>query len=598
MISTTTRIKIQSFGVCLLAVVLTGCGDFFEKKTTELESRSVIRDISRVLENPHVGNPLPLEYLEGPKRLPVEDGVKLFYFTKYTPCGDLAYSDKDKNLEKKTHGFGGTIRDLGFKVSTNPSTNQLIIHCADDNECDQVLKYLQKTDVPPIQVHIDCLILERFGDVTKDWETTLLIENFLGEQITLGESKYPFPAFPGAALRERRRREFGLDFGYWINQGIPGHQVRAVVDVLESRGYLKILMNPTLETVNGKKATVEIVDTAPIEKIVTERGNLSYTVTDYHLISDTLSVVPYVYSDGSIGLNTSIKIGSKSKPEGVVQAPIITERSIEVGENRIDPGKSLVIGGMRKAEVRSVVRGVPFFKDLPLIGILFSSKDYEENATEIVFILTPSFSAGGVEYNEMADTIREKFEKPEATSDIDQLVTDPLGKDAYSEVVEKKADQAEIEMVRLQLEAGEAKRQALAEQLRAEKAIANARAMQMQAEEALAMIEVAEAQKKASLAQQQAMLKENQAQQARITQKQAEIDKAQTEAQSARAEVEKATAELKAAEQKVQTLIQEEKKAKDKARQIQQQIDALEKQSPPAKETQAEPASEPGSQSP
>ncbi|MHC5198827.1 MAG: hypothetical protein ACYSO1_01710, partial [Planctomycetota bacterium] len=106
-------------------------------------------------------------------------------------------------------------------------------------------------------------------------------------------------------------------------------------------------------------------DNAPIEKIVTERGNLSYSVTDYQWVEDTLRVTPFVYSDGSIGLNTHITVGSKSKPEGVVQTSIITERSIDIGENRLAPGKSLIIGGMRKSEKRSVVRGVPFFKDLP-----------------------------------------------------------------------------------------------------------------------------------------------------------------------------------------------------------------------------------------
>ena len=185
-------------GVCL-TTGLSGCGDSFQKKTAELESKVVIRDISRVHENPHVGNPLP-QAISGrtPTRLKVADGVKLFYFTKYLPVGDLNFVHKDENLQKNIHGYGGTIRDLGFKVSTNPRTNQLVIHCASDEECDQVLAYLEKTDVPPIQIHIDCLILERFGDVTTDWETTMLIENFLGQEVTLGESKFPSPAFPGA----------------------------------------------------------------------------------------------------------------------------------------------------------------------------------------------------------------------------------------------------------------------------------------------------------------------------------------------------------------------------------------------------------------
>lgn len=571
--------KKHIYFIAISLFALSGCGDFFEKKSTELESRAVIRDISRVRENPHVKNPLPETYLEPPRRLKVEDGVKLFYFTKYQPVGELDYvNPKNLDLQNKINGFGGTVRDLGFNVSTNPSTNQMIIHCADDAECDQVLQYLDKTDVAPIQVHIDCLIMERFGDVTQDWETTLLIENFLGEDITLGEGKFPMPAFPGAALRERRRREFGVDFGYWINQGVPGDQIRVVVDVLESRGYLKILLNPTLETVNGKKATVEIVDTAPIEKIVTERGNLTYTVTDYKDVFDTLSVIPYVYSDGSIGLKTDIRIGSKSKPEGVVQAPIITERSINIGENRIDPGKSLIIGGMRKSENRSVVRGVPFFKDLPLVGILFSSKDYEENATEIVFILTPSISHGGVEYQEMADMVREKFEGPDSGTDIDDIITDPLRTKAYSDVVEKEADQSETEMVRLQVEAADIKRQALSEQLRAEHALAELETLRVTAHEAQAKIERANAKKKVAEAEQEAIAKESQAQQAIVTKTKAEIEKAQSQASSSRAKADAAKSELEQAELQVQKYIEQEKKAREKTRKIQEQIDALEEQ--------------------
>lgn len=561
----------------MLATLLTGCGDFFEKQPTELESRAVIRDIARIEENPNVGNPLPAVYLEPPKRLHVEDGVKLFYFTKYLPVGDLTYTDKNKAKEKLVHGYAATIRDLGFKVSTNPSTNQLIVHCANDAECDQVLTYLEKTDVPPIQVHIDCIILERFGDVTQDWETTLLIENFLGEQITLGESKYPSPAFPGASLRESRRSDFGLDFGYWLNQGVSGHQVRALVDVLESRGYLKILLNPTLETVNGKSAQVRIMDRAPIEKTVTERGNVSYSVTDYTPVSDMLTVTPYVYSDGSIGLKTDIVIGSKSKPEGVVQTSIITERSISVGENRIDPGKSLIIGGMRKSENRSVVRGIPFFKDLPVIGILFSSKDYEDNATEIIFILTPSISAGGTEYKETADMIRKKFETPDYKPEIEELLTDPLGTEAYSDVVMKKADQAEAEMVRLQIEAAEADRFARTEHLRAEKAMADAKAIRAQLEESKALIEKAEAQKTAYEAEQEALLKEARAQEAVMTQTQDQIDKAQAEAQSARAAAKEAQVQMQKAEQRAKALKQQAENARQEADRIRQEIEALEK---------------------
>ncbi|MCK4697391.1 MAG: hypothetical protein KAT53_03690, partial [Dehalococcoidia bacterium] len=322
------------------------------------------------------------------KRIKVKDAIKLFYFTKNHTV------DKLSNL---------ITEQLGHKVDTSSPTNQLIINCPDDEEADKVLEFLGMVDVPPIQVNIDCIILERFADVTMDWETTIMIEDLFGERITLGGKVV------GASLRESKRATFGLDVGFWRNKNIDGHQFRTVVDMLISQGYLKILMNPTLETVNGKKATIIAKDFAPTEKIVTGQHDVPYSLTEYQWVEDKLTVTPHVYADGSIGLTTEIKMGSKSKPEGVVQTSIITERSKYIEENRIKPGDSLVIGGLKKTEKRAVIRGVPFLKDIPLIGILFSSKDFEEKATEIIFILTPSISSGGAGYSETVEEIRRKY---------------------------------------------------------------------------------------------------------------------------------------------------------------------------------------------
>lgn len=545
-----------------LCVGMTGCNDFFSKKPTEVESKSILRDIARVRENPHIYNPLPEMYRTAPQRLVLEDGIRMFYFTKHHSAKEIS-----EDLKK-----------LGYKVSQNPSTNQIIIHAADNDECDTVEEYLSRTDVPPIQVHVDCIILERFGDVTKDWETTILIENLFGEEITLGEDKYPGAAFPGASLREAQRSTFGMDFGFWKNEGIPGHQVRAVVDILESRGYLKILLNPTLETVNGKAATVQIRDRAPIQKDVTS-GNRTYSVVDYQWVADTVTVTPFVYADGSIGLQTAITIGSQSKPEGVVQRPIITQRSIEVAENRIEPGKSLIIGGMRKSENRSVVRGVPFFKDLPLIGVLFSSKDFEENATEIVFILTPSISSGGVHYTQMAEMIRDKYRTPEYDTRLDDLVSDPLAGDVYTQYVEDKSDRARAETVRFQREAQRADFEAQEERLRAERALLEMQALRVQSEQAQAQYEQAIAQTKASRAQAEAAAKEAEMQKAMISQTEEEIEKASKAAAAAAAEAEKAQAELEAARQKTEAAEQEAQNVKSQQEALEAEIQKL-KQSP------------------
>jgi hypothetical protein len=533
-----------------LAVVIciSGCGDFFASKPTELESRAILSELSQARESPHIGNPLPEMYRGPSKRVKVKDGVKLFYFTRHHTVDKLA---------------GLVTEQLAKKISQSGPTNQLIVHCTDDADADKVLEFLDMVDVPPIQVNIDCLILERFGDETMDWETSIYIENMLGERITFGgktsdrlplgtvttigdvtRANYLLPTFPGASLRESKRADFGLDIGYWAKQGILGHQIRAMVDMLISRGYLKILLNPTLETVNGKEATVTIRDNAPIEKIVTKDTLQPYSITEYQWVEDTLKVTPSVFADGSIGLKTDIKIGSKSKPEGVVQASIITERSIKVDENRIKPGESLVIGGMRKSEKRSVVRGVPFFKDIPVLGVLFSSKDFEEKATEIIFILTPSISSGSVEHAKVVEDIRKKYAPLKYETGLKQVLSDPLGTDIYTDVIERKAVEAETARIRAEIEAS-----AMSKDVEKMKDALSAAHRQLDAEKA--RVEKAQAEKDKAIAE--AGIAAAQAQTARLV------------ADKAKAEVKAAKVAADEAEKKAQALADQAKVEKIKA---------------------------------
>lgn len=548
------------------ALLLAGCGDFFAKKPTEIQSLAILDELGQVRESPHVDNSLPNIYRQPPSRLEIKGGIKLFYYTKHHSAADLAGLVKEQ---------------LAVEAAANAATNQLVLYCTDNAQADIVQNYLSLIDVPPVQVNVDCLILERFGDITTDWETSIMIQNFLGEGIAIGEDRGTFnpdgtlktldPAFPGASIREAERANFGLDFGYWIDKGVPGHQIRGVVDMLISQGYLKVLLNPTLETVNGQKATVTIKDFAPIEEVQTSQGGGAssvYNITQYVWVENTLTVTPFVYSDGSIGLTTDIKIGSRSKPEGIVQRAIITERSINVAENRVLPGQSLIIGGMRKSEKRAVVRGIPFFKDLPLIGILFSSKDFEEKGTEIIFILTPSISSGGRDNSKVVQDIRLKHADPEFKMGLGEMLTEPFDSGIYGDLVEKQAAAAELKKTQAELDREKAMQHAQTEKERADIAAAEAEVLRKKAEAMSLEAKTAaeQAQKAAEQAATATTLTE--AERTRATELQQQKDKVQTDAQAAQTQaVQAAQQAAQAAEnaQQAEQQLQQAKEAADKA---------------------------------
>ncbi|MHC4396524.1 MAG: type II secretion system protein GspD [Planctomycetota bacterium] len=436
-----------------------GCGDFFEQKPTELQSKAVLSELKEVRTVPDPDIPVPYIYKQPPAILETKDGVKLFYFTQYHTVGKFAGTNSENP--------GLIQQQFNYKVSQNPATNQLIIECPTREEAETVLQFLEQVDVPPVQVRIDCLISELYADLTMDRETTLEIENLFGEKIFLGGKRISElvgeevvsvlkPAFPGASLRDEARELIGLKVG--ISRGAEGHRFTALIDLLISRGYLKILMNPSLEVVNGQTAKIEARDFVPIPKEVEAKGAnvLPYMTTEYQWVIDSLEITPHVFADGYIGLETAAQIGSKSTPEGVKQIPIITERKIQNKENRIRQGESLIIGGIRKSEERDVVRGVPFLKDIPLIGLLFSSRDFEERAKEVIFIITPTISTGGIPNEEIVEMLRKKHEPP-VTYDIFDF------------------DAGEKELQRKTLEAEEARLEAEAEKAKAQRTVREAK---------------------------------------------------------------------------------------------------------------------------
>ncbi len=493
--SIASTLRCALFALALLC--FGGCAEFFAHKPVELQSRKILSDLSRIKIIPDPNITIPDVYKDPPKVVEqVVDGkteMKLFYFCKYHTSDHLA-----KIVDEQ---FGRTLFDEegkstivpNYTVTSNPATNQLIVRCPTAKDIDAVQELLQEVDIPPIQVRIDCIISEIYADNTLDWETTLEIENLFGEGITLGGKTTSagelLPAFPGAALRDVGRSKFGLKVGY----ASTSHDFQALIDLLQSRGYLKILMNPSLEVINGQTAKIVSSEHVPLQTITVRSTQSDYmeTTTEYIDVIDSLEITPHVFADGYIGLETTIILGSKAIPEGVKQIPIVTRREISNKENRIRHGESLIIGGIRKSEERAVVRGIPVLKDIPLIGVLFSSKDFEERATETLFIITPTISTGGIPNEDVVEQLRRKHSSPLSPEVLrEEVFLDPLGIEVYKRSLKEKARQADDALVKSEAQKSEALHRARQAGQQADLARAEAEAARTEARQAA--IEAAE----------------------------------------------------------------------------------------------------------
>lgn len=570
--------RVLVFAACLC---FCGCGEIFSQKPTEIQSQRIREEVRTIRPAPDPNVSIPEVYKRPPRIVEqlVGGGAewKLFYFCKHHISDILAKMVNEQFAHKLFNEKGKSTTVADYTVSHNPATNQLVVRCPMRQDVEAVLEFLEAVDVPPIQVRIDCLISEIYADKTLDRETTIEIGHLLGEDISVGGSARlfgadvleliqegtPLPAFPGASLREVARSKMGLKIGYVSTK----HNFLAVVDMLESKGYLKILMNPSLEVVNGQKASIKSSEHVPLEKIfLRDRDGFVEAKTEYVDVVDSLEIIPHVFADGYIGLETTIVIGSKNIPEGVKQIRIISKREIYNKENRIRPGESLMIGGIRKSEESSVVRGVPFLKDIPLLGVLFSSKDFEERAVETMFILTPTISSGGIPNQEMVENLRRKHAAPDYSEGLQEKIMDPLGFEARKQEHELRLKQLEEQRFQVAAEKEKIRRRMREAEAKAE--LATTKAEKAKQEAAKSQQAREEQKKKAEQALHKAEAAVAGAKKAKAETKklQAELKKAKDDARKAKAEAEKAKTEIEKAKAEAEKTRVEAEKAKTEAK--------------------------------
>jgi len=513
-----------------LVVCVWGVCSLFAQTNTEHNAEKALSDLQIDTTTSEPNIPIP-EIYETPPRIvgQIVGGApefKLFYYCKQHPSDELKKIVHEQFATKIFDPKGKSVEIPDYKVSSNPATNQLIVRCPKREDAEAVLELLEAVDVPPIQVKIDCLISEIYSDFTFDRETTIEIGKLFGEDIAMKPGGLPFgssvqdlideggeipPAFPGASLRELIRARMGLNVGYLSTS----HDFTVLVDLLESRGYLKILMNPVLETVNGKTAIVKQTQHVPLQTITKfipiKSGGSDYspqTEIEYIDVIDSLEITPHVFADGSIALETDILLGAKNTPDGVKQVPIVTKKEINSKENRIRSGESLIIGGIRKAEEFGVVRGVPILKDIPILGFLFSGEDTEKRAVETVFVLTPTYSTGGRPKQEIMKEIRKKH-SPASPGALQEAITDFFGDKSSEEQHRKDLEaehlrlKAEVERVQVRSAARETEARAVRLTAEAQKATSDAEKTQADADKLMAEAKklMAEAEAKAKAAE-------------------------------------------------------------------------------------------------
>jgi type IV pilus assembly protein PilQ len=183
------------------------------------------------------------------------------------------------------------------------------------------------------------------------------------------------------------------------------------LQLLESESKGRVISTPRIVTQNKKAATINSSQQTSFRVVQPATGNTPPLTTFQNISADlTLTVTPQVTNDGAISMQINLTKSSFGTRPTEDAPPNMNRRNLNTNV-LVDNGSTVVIGGLYQTDSLEAHSGVPFLKDLPLVGWLFRSPLNSTTAkNELVVFMTPRI------INQDEAGFSERSAKTEATS--------------------------------------------------------------------------------------------------------------------------------------------------------------------------------------
>lgn len=255
-------------------------------------------------------------------------------------------------------------------VIADPRTNSLMVQ-DQPQHLQTVRQYLQHIDIPIKQVLIEARIVYadtsfmrdlglKFGTTVKDSS-----QNIGGVNMDL-PSKFEagYATFAIAKLGEGRLLDLELA-------------------ALESEGRGRVVSNPKLVTANREPAYIEAGDEIPYQ----EKTSSGATSVVFKKAVLGLKVTPEITTTNQVNLHLQLN-QDKVSTSNINGEPAIQTREIQT-QVSIKSGQTVVLGGIYEESTNHVIHRIPFLSNIPILGLLFQSKQTQIEHKELLIFVTP-----------------------------------------------------------------------------------------------------------------------------------------------------------------------------------------------------------------
>jgi pilus assembly protein CpaC len=173
------------------------------------------------------------------------------------------------------------------------------------------------------------------------------------------------------------------------------NNAQGILNALEQVGLVHMLAEPNMTTVSGETGHFLVGGEFPVPAGRDQQGNVSIQFKQFGV---GLSFTPVVISPGRISLQMSSEVSELTNTgsftlagqNGSGSSLVIPALSVRRAETTVElpSGGSFAVAGLMSHNTKQVIDGFPGVKDLPVLGALFRSRDFADDQTELVVLVS------------------------------------------------------------------------------------------------------------------------------------------------------------------------------------------------------------------
>lgn len=297
----------------------------------------------------------------------------------------LVEDDSKGGSSKKSTELGVDLEGILLDQTTDGEDMQRLMIGYQPGQFEKVAALINlirnKIDVPASQILIEAMVLELDSD--KLDELGIDYSNS-GQGFT---STFPEPDAESGDINP---------FTIVFDRTLLGNATtfKAKVEALISSQAAQILSKPSVLVLDGRQARIQVGQQIPIVKTTDTQISQTKSV-DYIPVGIVLNLRPRISEDHTritfqvetVISETEERIGASSSG-GVLEAPVINNRRVQ-SFVRVANNTPFIIGGLISNKESSSEGGIPFLKDIPYIGKLFSVSNKRMIKNEVIVVITP-----------------------------------------------------------------------------------------------------------------------------------------------------------------------------------------------------------------